>query len=75
MTKMDFSNINKTTTQSYNEQKNMIKRVFKGQSVLCSNCNQTLLLKLPVPKQPASLSGIYCKKGCTDIELDMEQIN
>lgn len=75
MTKMDFSNINKTTTQSYNEQKNMIKRVFKGQSVFCRKCGQTLLLKLPVPNQPASISGIYCKKGCTDIELDMEQIN
>ncbi|MCL1125026.1 hypothetical protein [Shewanella surugensis] len=75
MTKMDFSTINKTTTQSYNEQKNMIKRVFKGQSVLCKVCGQALLLKLPVAHQPSTLSGIYCKKGCTDLELDMEHVN
>ena len=74
MAQVDFTHINQTTTQSYNEQKNLIKRVFKGQTVSCKKCGQALLLKLPKTDASAGLSGIYCKKGCTDLELDMEQI-
>ncbi|WOT06072.1 hypothetical protein [Shewanella youngdeokensis] len=72
MAKMDFSEINSTTAKSFNEQKNLIKRVFKGNSVICTTCNQPLEMKLPVKGQQESVSGIRCKKGCTDIELDMD---
>ncbi|ABV88258.1 hypothetical protein [Shewanella pealeana] len=74
MAKMDFSVINDTTAKSFNEQKNLIKRVFKGNTVLCPVCNQALEMKLPVKGQQDSVSGICCKKGCTDIELDMELV-
>ncbi|WP_298768644.1 hypothetical protein [uncultured Shewanella sp.] len=74
MAQVDFSHINQTTTQSYNEQKKLIKRVFKGQTVSCKKCGQALLLKLPKTDPSTTLSGIYCKKGCTDLELDMEHI-
>lgn len=72
MAKMDFSVINDTTAKSFNEQKNLIKRVFKGNTVLCQTCKQVLEMKLPVKGQNETVSGIRCKKGCTDIELDME---
>ena len=72
MAKMDFSVINDSTAKSFQQQKNLIKRVFKGQTVLCSVCNQALEMKLPIKDQQESVAGIRCKKGCTDIELDME---
>ncbi|ACJ30275.1 Conserved hypothetical protein [Shewanella piezotolerans WP3] len=74
MAKMDFSVINDTTTKSFNEQKNLIKRVFKGNTVLCPVCKQALEMKLPTKDQQETISGIRCKKGCTDIELDMELV-
>ncbi|MDB2387014.1 hypothetical protein N9W21_06680 [Shewanella sp.] len=74
MAKIDFSVINDNTAKSFNEQKQLIKRVFKGNTVLCPTCNQALVMKLPVKDQQESVSGIRCKKGCTDIELDMALI-
>ncbi|GIU09505.1 hypothetical protein TUM4261_17920 [Shewanella sp. c952] len=74
MAKMDFSVINDTTAKSFNEQKNLIKRVFKGNTVLCPICKQALEMKLPTKDQQETISGIRCKKGCTDIELDMELV-
>ncbi|MCL1048557.1 hypothetical protein L2755_02765 [Shewanella abyssi] len=72
MAKMDFSVINDTTAKSFHEQKNLIKRVFKGNTVLCQTCKQALEMKLPVKGRDETVAGIRCKKGCTDIELDME---
>lgn len=65
-----FAVLNQTTATSFNEQKNLIKRVFKGKPVQCPNCKQTL--KMVLPEQ--AKAEIYCPKGCTDIELDMEAI-
>ena len=77
--KLDFSAVNGTTLASFNQHKNLIKRMLKGNSATCSECNKPLTLLLPPnthkakPREKAP--GIYCAKGCTDIELDMEAVS
>lgn len=65
---MDFSAINKTTAKSFNEQRNLIKRIGKGATVLCVNCQQPLTLSVSSDGQP----GVSCQKGCTEIGLEIE---
>ena len=75
----DFSIFNKETSQSFKKQKGFIKRVLSGKSSSCPECGKDI--ELILPEQPKSKSaaqkntqknpGIYCKQGCTDIELDM----
>ncbi|QFU23623.1 hypothetical protein FM038_016540 [Shewanella eurypsychrophilus] len=72
--KLDFSAINKTTAKSFNEQKNLIKRLFKGNTVLCETCKQPLKLVVPTDIKQTGKYGVFCKKGCTDIELEIEMV-
>ncbi|MGI2172720.1 hypothetical protein [Shewanella ulleungensis] len=76
--KLDFSAVNGPTLASFNQQKNLIKRMLKGNSATCADCNKPLTLQLPPnnknAKPNAKAPGIYCVKGCTDIELDMEAV-
>lgn len=72
--KIDFSIINKTTAKSFNEQKNLIKRLFKGNTVQCETCKQPLTLIVPTEKDTEKKYGVFCKKHCTDIELELELI-
>ncbi|MPY22438.1 hypothetical protein FM037_08395 [Shewanella psychropiezotolerans] len=72
--KLDFSAINKTTAKSFNAQKNLIKRLFKGNTVLCETCKQPLKLIVPTDKQQTGKYGVFCNKGCTDIELELEVV-
>ena len=69
-----FTVLNQTTAASFNEQKNLIKRVFKGKPVQCPSCKQTLKVVLPEQVKAEQTAGIFCAKGCTDIELDMEAV-
>ncbi|MCL1037611.1 hypothetical protein L2725_10770 [Shewanella corallii] len=76
---MDFTQINKDSARSFNEQKNLIKRMGKGQRVSCPECGQSLQLRVPGKQQAAEENksgeqkyGIYCPKKCTDIELEFE---
>ncbi|KIO37180.1 MULTISPECIES: hypothetical protein [unclassified Shewanella] len=69
---IDFSAINKSTASSFNEQKNLIKRLFKGNRVDCQTCKQPLQLIVPTEKAQTGHYGVFCKKGCTDIELEIE---
>ena len=69
-----FAVLNQTTATSFNEQKNLIKRVFKGKPVQCPSCKQTLKVILPEQAKAEQAAGIYSAKGCTDIELDMEAV-
>lgn len=68
MTKLDFSAINKSSAKSFNEQKNMIKKIGKGQTVLCSSCSQPLQLSVSSENE----TGVRCVKGCTLIGLEVE---
>jgi len=78
---LNFSTLNKATAKSFHQQRNVIKNVCRGKTVLCPVCQQPLKLLVPgkklVPgkskndKQPDKPSGIRCDKGCTTIELDI----
>ena len=69
--KLDFSAINKTTAKSFNEQRNLIKRLFKGNAAQCDTCKQPLQLVVPTEKAKTGHYGVFCKKGCTDILLEI----
>ena len=68
MTKIDFSQINKTAADSFNQQRNVIKRLAKGQKVLCDQCQQALTLTVLSEGE----SGVQCTKGCTQINLELD---
>ena len=65
--KLDFSQLNKQTKQSFGDQQAIIKKVMQGKVVNCKECGQTLFL---VPPEKSEQPGIACKKGCTYIHLD-----
>lgn len=67
MSVVDFSALNKLAAKSFNEQKALIKKVMAGRLIMCTTCNQPLELRLPMASDKP---GIYCRKGCTNIELD-----
>ena len=68
MTKLDFSKINRSSSKSFNEQKSLIKKIGKGQTVLCCVCQKPL--KLTVASK--SETAVYCENGCTKINLELE---
>lgn len=68
MTKLDFSFINKEAAASFNQQRNLIKKVLKGQKVLCEQCNQPVLMTSSDKEQVS----IGCSKGCTNIDMDKD---
>ena len=75
----DFSIFNKETSLSFKKQKGFIKRVLTGKNSHCPECGNGIELILPElnfhKKNTQKNPGIYCKKGCTDIELDMDAVN
>ncbi|MEW6998315.1 hypothetical protein AADZ86_11470 [Colwelliaceae bacterium BS250] len=70
MTAVDFSTLNKITAKSFNDQKATIKKVMQGRDIKCKVCHLSLALVTP---QQSDKPGIFCPKGCTDIELDISQ--
>jgi hypothetical protein len=70
MAKLDFSTINKDTQLSFKAQRNMIKNIAKGATVLCKQCNKPLQLTTPKKGVKVRKTGVFCVKGCTDIELE-----
>jgi hypothetical protein len=68
-----FSALQKKSKSSFAEQKQIMKKVMAGQRVLCPTCQQPLYLS--TPKRSADSKNeklsICCKKGCTDIQLDI----
>lgn len=68
MTKLDFSQINKNAANSFNEQRNVIKKIGRGDTVLCPTCQQPFKLSVSL----LGKSGLSCAKGCTNIALELE---
>lgn len=68
MTQLDFSAINKSAAKSFNEQRNLIKRIGQGETVLCTTCQQPLTLSVASNTEP----GVKCKNGCVSINLELE---
>ncbi|WP_114326206.1 hypothetical protein [Candidatus Colwellia aromaticivorans] len=67
-----FAELQKKSKNSFASQRQLMKKVMAGQTVLCSTCQQPLFLITPQHSATASSdnSGIRCKKGCTDIQLE-----
>ncbi len=67
-----FAQLQKKSKNSFADQRRLLKKVMAGQTVLCPTCHQPLCLL--TPKDSATVgsenSGVRCKKGCTDIQLD-----
>ncbi len=68
MTKLDFSNINKKSADSFHQQRNQIKKVLRGDTVLCEQCNQPLALISSTKDQAL----IGCQKSCTAIDMEID---
>ncbi len=64
---MDFSALNKATTDSFHQHKAIIKKVLAGKAVKCPSCHTSLVLNAQVKPWK-----IACTKGCTDIQLEAE---
>lgn len=67
-----FAALQKASHHSFVEQKLLVKKVVAGKKVLCTICHQPLYLLTPPQAHDNSdeNSGIRCKKGCTDLQLD-----
>lgn len=73
-----FAALQKQSKNSFASQRQLMKKVMTGQTVLCSTCKQPLCLLTPkqgstssnTSSENSEISGIRCKKGCTDIQLD-----
>ena len=67
-----FAELQKKSKKSFANQRQVMKKVIAGQEVLCPTCQQPLYLLTPEQCTTSNNknSGIRCKKGCTDIQLD-----
>jgi hypothetical protein len=67
-----FAELQKKSKNSFASQRQLMKKVMAGQTVLCASCQQPLCLLMPEHPSMANHenSGIRCKNGCTDIQLD-----
>jgi len=67
-----FSALQKDSKNSFFKQKQMMKKVMAGQTILCPQCQQPLCLFTPehCTTSNSQTPGIRCKKGCTDLQLD-----
>jgi len=67
-----FAELQNKSKNSYASQRQLIKKVMAGKTVLCTSCQQPIALIMPKHSGSAGSenSGISCKKGCTDIQLD-----
>ncbi|WP_286218952.1 hypothetical protein [Thalassotalea agarivorans] len=58
----------KLKSKSFFDHKTIIKKMLLGKTVACQHCQQALTITL----NKGTPSSIRCKKGCTDIELEVE---
>lgn len=67
-----FAALQKASKNSFAKQKQIVKKVIAGKEVLCPTCQQPLYLVAPEHSSTlnSESSGIRCKKGCTDLQLD-----
>ena len=67
-----FSELQKASKNSFNEQKKLVKKVMAGQEVLCPQCKKPISLIIPedCSVDNNAKSGVRCKKGCTELQLD-----
>ncbi|KTF09808.1 MAG: hypothetical protein ACPG5Z_11880 [Pseudoalteromonas sp.] len=66
---MDFSALTKKSSASFNQHKNLLKKLAKGNTVKCEKCQGILTLDLKTPKPGQGVAK--CPKGCTEIVLEL----
>ncbi|WP_404342213.1 hypothetical protein [Pseudoalteromonas mariniglutinosa] len=66
---MDFTTLNKKTSESFSKQRNILKKLAKGQTIHCESCNGVLTLDLLTNQ--AKQGVVRCQKGCTEVILDL----
>ena len=65
--KASFSQLEKNSSTSFHQQKNIIKKLLLGKAVNCSECGQPLNIQT---QGKQGEPGVKCAKGCTNIALD-----
>jgi len=63
-----FKSLQKKSSQSFHQQKKLIKNLMLGKPQYCPICKEKLAFK---SNEKGTLVNVYCVKGCTDIELDI----
>ena len=63
----DFSQLQKKSSRSFNDQKALIKKIIAGREIKCPDCGQNIQ---HFPPETSEQPGIRCTRRCTDIELD-----
>ncbi|MBH0058928.1 hypothetical protein I6F65_18455 [Pseudoalteromonas sp. SWXJZ94C] len=66
---MDFSVLNKKTSDSFHKQRNMLKKLGQGKTIKCEKCDG--VLKLDLATDESSKGVVKCKQGCTNIMLEL----
>jgi len=68
ITIQQFKDLQKKSSHSFHQQKALIKKLMLGKIAYCEVCGAKLELKLP---DHTAIAGVFCAKGCTDIQLDI----
>jgi len=66
---MDFSGLNKKASDSFHQQRNMLKKLAQGKTLKCEKCANILTLDLATSEPGKGV--VKCKQGCTDIALEL----
>ena len=66
---MDFSGLNKKASDSFHQQRNMLKKLTQGKTLKCEKCANILTLDLATSEPGKGV--VKCKQGCTDIALEL----
>ncbi|KPH56746.1 hypothetical protein AMS58_20385 [Pseudoalteromonas porphyrae] len=66
---MDFSALTKKSSASFNQHKNLLKKLAKGQTVKCEKCQGVLTLDLKTQQHGKGIAK--CPQNCTEIILDL----
>ena len=66
---MDFSTLNKKASDSFAKQRNLLKKLAKGQTLHCETCKGVLTLDLQTDQPGRGV--VRCKNGCTDNILEL----
>ncbi|KID59112.1 hypothetical protein N473_07850 [Pseudoalteromonas luteoviolacea CPMOR-1] len=66
---IDINQFNKLRARSFNDQKALLKKLAKGQTVLCKTCGKAISLNVAVKE--GEKASAQCPTGCTHIELDV----
>ncbi|MFC3034809.1 hypothetical protein ACFOEE_20075 [Pseudoalteromonas fenneropenaei] len=65
---LDLKQFNQRRAASFNQQRALLKSLSSGKTCCCEHCKAPLQLDL---HSTTKQGRVYCKKGCTDILLEL----